>query len=104
MPEQEDQAPLVLPYSTGPVASASAVVWCRLLAVVMLGWGAQSAIVALAELIDLLPRSSFKANTIVEYGIGLVLPASVWLILGSYCWAKAPVIANRMARDRTGNL
>jgi hypothetical protein len=100
MAEQEDNVPGVLPYSTGPMASASAVVWCRLLAVVMLGWGAQTAIVALAQLVDFLPRSSFNASTIVEYGIGLALPTIVWLILGWYCWAKAPVIANRMARDR----
>src|SRR5579862_7595093 len=44
MPEDDDKASMVLPYSTVPVASSSAVVWCRLLALVMLGWGVESAI------------------------------------------------------------
>jgi hypothetical protein len=104
MAEQENQSPMVLPYSPGPVASASAVVWCRLLAVVMLGWGVQSAIEALAQMIDFLPRSAFSAVTMALYGVGSALPASIWLILGWYCWAKAPLVADRMARDRTENL
>lgn len=104
MAEQEEKVEMVLPYSPGPLASASAVVWCRLLALVMLGWGVQSAIEALAQMIDFLPRSAFGGMTMALYGVGSALPASIWLILGWYCWVKAPLVADRMARDRTENL
>jgi len=100
----EVDAPVVLSYSSQSGVSAAAVVWCRLLALCMLGWGVQSLVVGLVPMIDNLPRASFDFRTGVLYFVFSVLPGGVWLILGWYCWAKAPSLADRMARGRTEGL
>jgi hypothetical protein len=97
----EADLPVVLAYQPRAVASTAAVVWCRLLAICMLGWGVESSVVGLAEAIDYLPRSSFDARTLVMYFLALILPGATWLFLAWYCWAKAPVLADRMTRDTT---
>jgi hypothetical protein len=104
MAEQEDQVPSVLPYSTAPVASSSAVVWCRLLALVMLGWGAQTAITTLVEIVDYLFRRPLDVRQSIVIAIALFVPITVWFFLGWYCWSKAPALAARMARDHSEDL
>jgi hypothetical protein len=78
-----------------------AVVWCRILALWMLGWGlyAESAFVGML----LISMSGFRARQMFaqEWGVMFMegLPGIVWLLMAWYCWRKAPALASRMTRD-----
>jgi hypothetical protein len=90
----------VLSYSSPPTASTSAVIWCRLLAICMLGWGLQSLLTVAIGTIDSFRRFGFDPNTF-GYFLGYMLPTLVWLALAWDCWARAPSLADRMSRDRS---
>jgi len=94
----------VLPYMSSPVASTAAVVWCRLLALWMLGWGIQSSLIGLVQTIDYVRRYAFDAPAMTGIFLGSMITPSVWLILAWYCWAKAPRLAGRMVRGRAEDL
>jgi len=99
----ETEAAPVLAYQTSPVTSTSAVVWCRILALFMLGWGLQSVLVGLVEVIDYVQRSGMNTRFIAAMILYPLVPAFVWLLLAWYCWAKAPSLADRMTRGRAEN-
>jgi hypothetical protein len=99
----ETEAAPVLAYHSSSVASTSAVVWCRILAIFMLGWGLQSALIGVVAVIDYGQRSAINARFVAAMFLYPLVPGAVWLLLAWYCWAKAPSLADRMTRGSAEN-
>jgi hypothetical protein len=87
-----------LAYHSASGGATSAMVWCRILSLFMLGWGLQSALVGSVQAIDYMQRQPVGGRFVALVLFGTLTPAVVWLLLAWFCWAKAPSLAERITR------
>ena len=76
-------------------ASPIVIVWCRLLALVMFGYGIEQVTSFVGYLLLELSRGMR-----LQFDISLesAVVAAVWPVLGWYCWSHAPELAERIVR------
>jgi hypothetical protein len=87
----------MLGYATPSAPSELVVIWCRILALLMLAFGVISlsrsmmlfatGMLSHADFINLVTSALFGGN----------LDGIVWLLMAWYCWRKAPKLATRIA-------
>jgi hypothetical protein len=86
----------VLGYAAPRPAPFVAVIWCRILAIWMFGWGLYSGAGWLGAL-----AMVFAPHYTLEQAAGQLIAATVttgvWLLIAWYCWRKAPDLARRMS-------
>ena len=90
----------VLDYDQLQTASAPAVIWCRILAIWMLGWGLYYSTSTLGTLIAyfFFPGQPHFGEAGIYATVSL-LPDVIWFLMAWYCWTKAPKLAGRIVGD-----
>jgi hypothetical protein len=86
-----------LGYATPSAPSEQVVIWCRILALLMLAFG----VISLSRSMVLFVAGLFGHPSFIELVASTLfggnLDGIVWLLLVWYCWRKAPRIATRIA-------
>lgn len=103
IPPGSDPQPAAQPvfdYERPHGASEFAVIWCRILAIFMLGWGFYFAASTVGNLIFILFSSGqMRLGEVGIYATVSLLPNVVWFLMAWYCWTRAPKLAGRIVGD-----
>jgi hypothetical protein len=98
--DPQSAPPPVLEYDRPQSASASAVIWCRILALWMLGWGLYYTTSTVGNLVAYLFRpGQLTAGEVGIYATIFLLPDVIWLLMAWYLWTKSPKLADRIVHD-----